>query len=293
MKQGNTKETPKWALPALFVGLVLVFGYIAKTTMDSLNPARPVGGTGVPGGVVKTPQVAGVGAGSPAPGASPTTVPPGHYVVGGRNIMAKGKDPFTVVPDSRLAGVGLHPFPAPVPLTRPAARSTGVGSLGNTTFERLRNGIETRKGQNRDIDEMYRDMQGGGGASANPGPSLKILPPPPPPYTVAGVLIGEAGARDVAILKRDGGTDRKFVVVGDPLEGGFTVTAIESGGVRVKHPGSRTEAQVMVPGPADPATGVSRNVLRKQTNFVPETVVMLPLGVAPGGRPQSGQPRAR
>ena len=76
-----------------------------------------------------------------------------------------------------------------------------------------------------------------------PGPEIPVAkvvpvappPPPPPDFVVTGVVLGE---RSVAILRgqgsSEGGEERRFVRVADPVGNGFQVSAILRGGVEIR-----------------------------------------------------------
>lgn len=273
MQQISPKDRPK--LIGLIVASVLVVGFGVKTTMDTM--ATVSGGTPAPGA---TPAAAV----EPTAAATTATTPeavPASYVLKDNYAASRGRDPFTVVSDSELAkysvkirgiATGTNPLP-------PARIVTGnVGVLGRNTFQELRNGGERAEQNNRELTGFNNiPVTAATPAAVPPPPVFKVLPPAPPPYAVVGVLIGEPGGRDVAILARTSGGDKKFVVEGDSLEGGYTVTAIESTGVRVTHPGRR-KTTTTIPGAVPIPVGDSGEYyLPKQTTVVPATTIMLPL----------------
>lgn len=79
------------------------------------------------------------------------------------------------------------------------------------------------------------DKLGGAPAPApSPKPTVVQLPPPPPPtLAVAGVLVAGPGSgnKDIAVLR--GGSDRRYVTLGDPVGNGFVVSAIRIDGVEI------------------------------------------------------------
>ncbi|MBC8140850.1 MAG: hypothetical protein H7Y38_05355 [Armatimonadetes bacterium] len=275
------KPSPKDIQLYVLIGLVVIaVGVVGKPLLFPDKPPTPAPGAATVPAPGATPAVAGVVVGpdkTPAPGAVPGAPGSGDaYVVGGRNrFAAQGRDPFTPVPDELIAGQSVR-IPKIEPAPSPS--STLPTRLGGNAIRNLQNGFAGLN-RNATLDKELRDIEGAP-IPIKP-PEVRVLPPTPPPYTVAGVLIGEFGGRDVAILKRDGAEgDKKFVVVGDSLEGGFTVTAIESNGVVVKHPG-RPTVTTEIPGAAPIPIGDTGAVNKpKQTIIVPAVTATLPLATA-------------
>ncbi|MBC7807763.1 MAG: hypothetical protein H7145_16645 [Akkermansiaceae bacterium] len=287
MQQINPKDRPK--LIALIVAVVLVVGFGVKTTTDTLSTVS--GTTLVP---VATPTAAAAAAVAPDSAVATTTpeVPSNTFVLRNTYYDKRGRDPFTPVADSEFAKYsvkisGLVVPPPPPPSAPIVTGNTNV--FGRNTFKEFRQGLDSLNARNNNLSQLNKEMSGVGASPVLPAPTFKILPPPPPPYTVVGVLIGEAGGRDVAILSRNAGTDKKFVVTGDALEGGYTVTAIESGGVRVMHPGRRSTTAAIPNAAPVPVGGSTEYYLPKQTTVVPATSVTLPLE----GESKTGTPGAK
>lgn len=237
MQNVDPKERPK--LYALIAAAVIAFGFVVKPMYDLIvPPARPGAEPPEPprvrgGGVATAPGPATPAAGAATPSASgnnfiPDKFPP-HFV----------RDPFAPVPDDVLAEAARYTVlrstiaPSPDPsINKPSSIfAGGIGALPRQINESAQAMIQHKT----DVDAIGDEISHIGSA-----PTVVVMPTPePPPYTVSGVLIGEPGGRDVAILHRtDGADERRFVVVGDQLENGFKVTAIESDGVRIKNPGS-------------------------------------------------------
>lgn len=291
MQQISPKDRPK--LIALGVGVVAVFGFAIKTTMDSLNSVAgaPSPAAGVTtAGATAPPTTAGVVPAAPAPDATTPEANSETYVLKSNYPDNRGRDPFTPVSDSEFAkhSVKITTFATPPP--PPQITTGGTGALSGGTMRMLRNGLKGFENRKKTLDQLDQEMGRVGNTPPVPRPVVKVLPPPPPPYTVIGVLIGEPGGRDVAILTRNATTDKKFVVAGDALEGGYTVTAIDSGGVRVTHPGRRpmtTDAEPI------PVGGSTEYYLPKQTTVVPATSMTLPLGASPNPGTSTNVPGAK
>ena len=259
--------------------MVLIVG--GKMSWDSIMAVSPAPPPAVSSPGATTPTVAGV---APAtPGAIAASPPPttGAYILDGRmgGATPNGRDPFTPVSDEILAKASVRPknfIPTPAPSPTPA----GVPRLPivqGGIAKSFRDGMNALNQRDKALDEIGLIDK----APVIPPPTVRVLPPPPPPYTVSGVLIGEPGGRDVAILRHDGTeNEKRFVVVGDSLEGGYTVSAIESGGVIVKHPGRRPSTTVIPGAPPAMANGVEYKL--KQTITVPAATRTLPLEAAPG-----------
>ncbi|MBC8137726.1 MAG: hypothetical protein H8F28_17740 [Fibrella sp.] len=286
MQQISPKDRPK--LIALVVGVVLVVGFGIKTTMDTLASVSGGGGAPKP---AATPAVAGVRPdAATTPADTKTETASDTFVLTNADTGNRGRDPFTPVPDSEFAKrsvkvIGLVP-PPPPPAPAPMAGGT-TNVFGRNTIKTFRQGLAGLDEREKALAALTSEMKEVNKAPVRPEPVVKVLPPPPPPYAVVGVLIGEPGGRDVAILSRNASTDKKFVVAGDALEGGFTVTAIESGGVRVMHPGRRPTTTT-IPGSAPVPVGDSTEYyLPKQTTVVPATSVTLPLEAA-AAAPKTG-----
>jgi hypothetical protein len=274
MQQLSPKDRPK--LIGLIIGVVLVLGFGVKTTMDTM--ATVSGGTPRP-----APSSSPVAAGAVATTAATTTAAApeantGTYIIKRGYTDNRGRDPFSRVSDSEFAKYSVK-IPSLAPPPPPAPIVTGnTGVLGRNTFKAFREGINNLNARQKDLSSIDRELSGVGASVPVPPPVVKVLPPPPPPYTVVGVLIGEPGGRDVAILSRTTGSDKKFVVAGDDLEGGYKVTAIESGGVRVTHPGRRATTSTVPGANPVPVAGGTEYYLPKQTTVVPATSMTIPLG---------------
>lgn len=273
MQQLNPKDRPK--LIGLIIGVVLVLGFGVKTTMDTM--AMVSGGTPRPAPSA-TPGAAGVTA-TAAPAAAAPEAAPGAFIIKRGYTDSRGRDPFSRVADSEFAKYSVKISSLAPPPPPPAPVVTGnTGVFGRNTFKEFRKGIENLNERNKTLNDINQELNGVGANTPVPPPVVKVLPPPPPPYTVIGVLIGEPGGRDVAILSRSGSSDRKFVVAGDDLEGGYKVTAIESGGVRVTHPGRRATTSTVPGANPIPVGGGTEYYLPKQTTVVPATSMTIPLG---------------
>ncbi len=279
MQQISPKDRPK--LIALVVGVLLVVGFGIKSTMDTLASVNAPS-------AAPPPAAAGGGVqpiAAPAAAAAAAAPPTEPFVLRNTYPADRSRDPFTPVPDSEFAKYSIKVADFVKPPPPPQIVIGNTGPLGKRTFGDFRDRINAMNRQ-KNLDGILDEVKNVAAATVIPPPVVKVLPPPPPPYAVVGVLIGEPGGRDVAILRRTAGGDKKFVVAGDALEGGYTVTGIDSGGVRVTHPGQRSRTEPIPGAPSIPLGGTTEYYLPKQTTVVPATSVTLPLeGAANPGAP--------
>jgi hypothetical protein len=268
MQNVDPKDRPK--LYALIGAAVVVFGIVIFVTMQSIasvspqHPAStpappPVASAAGATGATATPAAPGapvVAGAAPPPGTTPTT-----FIVDGP--LKQGRDPFAPVPDDRLAReavrvIEIFPQKKPTP-GQTAAKNTLVSSLP-MIGPVINKGIRDLQTQRSELGSISDDID-----KVSKTPSVEVLPLAPPPYVVSGVLIGEPGGRDVAILRSVPGGDRRFVVVGEKLDGGFMVTSISSDGVKVR--------------PTTPGSTGSETSLSRQTD-TGSAPVTLPIGGA-------------
>jgi hypothetical protein len=226
MKPSNNKEQQKILLVvALAVAMVAVVGYNLFGTQGSAAPAAPApSGSPSPGAAAAATASSSATPGGPASPGAPTkasiidfsTIP----------MVTSGRDPF--VPNGPAAATNQ---PAPTPSRPPSIYIPQVpqkGEIGKGLAGAMRLG---NPGGAAD------DAGGGSGFPSAPKQEPVRLPDPvPPAYVVTGVVLGDKGGRDVAILRggASGQDERKFVTVGEDVGNGFYVAAIQANGIVLK-----------------------------------------------------------
>jgi|GEM_PF-1188289 hypothetical protein len=227
MKPIDKKDMPK--LVALIIVAVGVFGFVLKGLMfpgDAVSSPPPAAGASPAAGTPAAGQAtAGSAESAPLSDAyDPTAVP----------FVSSGRDPF--VPNGQAASTlaVAAPTPTPAPSVTPLP-----GPVAKPTKEKLGGILAQLQGNNGPISDVPPAPSGG---------SVEAITPPDPPapdFQVTGVVLGEGGTRSVAIL-RGADSERRFVMVGDPVGNGFVVSAINANGIEIRDSNRTTERVVTI-----------------------------------------------
>jgi len=233
MKPNNNKEQQKIILVgALFVAMLAVLGYNLFGAQGTAAPT-PAPSPGAPGAA----------GGPPAPGASPgaPVAPPVIFNPQGIGLVTSGRDPFVPAGASTQA-----PTPTPPPIAvKPVPQVPYTGNRGLRPDGEMRRSMEGILG----ISNGAGEEGGAGSASSGTVAPVPLPPPAPPEYVVTGVVLGDKGGRDVAILRGSGSVgqeDRKFVTVGEDVGNGFYVAAIRADGILLKSRLNATQSPVNI-----------------------------------------------
>lgn len=244
-----------------------------------------------------------------------------------------GKDPFlpkggatAAMTAAAMPKPPAPPVPTPVPAAAPP--DFAAGRLDNLLNKAgITSGIpnSVSRGGGVSIAEVMND-EGGNRNTANgfPAPSggaagaVALPPPPPPAVMVTGIVMGIAepgspAGSSVAVVRgadggAAGGSERRFVRVGDSVGNGFVVAQVKPGGIVIKSGSRRITLRLgekpavlgavaaAVPiSPVPPAMGkdepknTDKNTNDKNTVFAPAASAF---GTAPSATsaPSAGSP---
>lgn len=228
MKPTSNKETPKIialaALAVAAVGVGVVQFVLPQGAGANANAASPKASPSPEAGASSGNGAAS--AASATSGADPAAVAAasGPIPMSQIQLQANGRDPFMPSGPAAAEPVSARPLPpaSPPPYIPRVPQNGEIGK-----------GL--RAGASRDIGDIVLGPRKGA-SEASSKPVIVLPPPPPPAYTVTGVVLGDRGGRDVAILRGSGGTgagqeERRFVTVGEDVGNGFYVASIHANGI--------------------------------------------------------------